>query len=127
MNEALATELAHRIGQVGAVTVVTGAGMSAESGIPTFRGTHDSLWSRFDPMTLATETAWRTDRALVWGKGLPCVARRAARLLCVLGTRKREGVDLSPRPSNDAGPGAHKNRPPGWRCEAAISAPHGLN
>jgi len=67
VSEALATELAHRIGQVGAVTVVTGAGMSAESGIPTFRGTHDSLWSRFDPMTLATETAWRTDRALVWG------------------------------------------------------------
>lgn len=49
------------------VCVLTGAGMSAESGIPTFRGTHDSLWSRFDPMRLATAEAWREDPALVWG------------------------------------------------------------
>lgn len=51
----------------GHVCVLTGAGMSAESGIPTFRGTHDSLWSRFDPMRLATAEAWRDDPALVWG------------------------------------------------------------
>ena len=51
----------------GRVCVLTGAGMSAESGIPTFRGTHDSLWSRFDPMRLATAEAWREDPALVWG------------------------------------------------------------
>lgn len=51
----------------GHVCVLTGAGMSAESGIPTFRGTHDSLWSRFDPMRLATAEAWREDPALVWG------------------------------------------------------------
>ena len=47
--------------------MLTGAGMSAESGIPTFRGTHDSLWSRFDPTQLATAEAWREDPALVWG------------------------------------------------------------
>ncbi|KRA45385.1 NAD-dependent deacylase [Pseudoxanthomonas sp. Root630] len=47
--------------------MLTGAGMSAESGIPTFRGTRDSLWSRFDPMRLATADAWREDPALVWG------------------------------------------------------------
>ena len=51
----------------GRVCVLTGAGMSAESGIPTFRGTHDSLWSRFDPMQLATAEAWCADPALVWG------------------------------------------------------------
>ncbi|MBD9480517.1 NAD-dependent deacylase [Pseudoxanthomonas sp. PXM02] len=51
----------------GRLCVLTGAGMSAESGIPTFRGTHDSLWSRFDPMRLATAEAWREDPALVWG------------------------------------------------------------
>nr|WP_298156271.1 NAD-dependent deacylase [uncultured Pseudoxanthomonas sp.] len=51
----------------GHVCVLTGAGMSAESGIPTFRGTHDSLWSRFDPTQLATAEAWREDPALVWG------------------------------------------------------------
>ncbi|SEM47674.1 NAD-dependent deacetylase [Pseudoxanthomonas sp. GM95] len=63
----VAADLARRIADAGAVSVLTGAGMSAESGIPTFRGTHDSLWSTFDPMALATETAWRTDRDLVWG------------------------------------------------------------
>nr|WP_298125866.1 NAD-dependent deacylase [uncultured Pseudoxanthomonas sp.] len=51
----------------GHICVLTGAGMSAESGIPTFRGSHDSLWSRFDPMRLATAGAWREDPALVWG------------------------------------------------------------
>lgn len=48
------------------ICVLTGAGMSAESGVPTFRGTHDSLWSRFDPMRLATARAWRDDPALAW-------------------------------------------------------------
>lgn len=47
--------------------VLTGAGMSAESGVPTFRGQDDSLWARFDPQQLATEEAWRADPALVWG------------------------------------------------------------
>jgi NAD-dependent deacetylase len=50
----------------GRICVFTGAGMSAESGVPTFRGTHDSLWSRFDPMRLATADAWRADASLVW-------------------------------------------------------------
>lgn len=48
------------------VCVLTGAGMSAESGVPTFRGGGDSLWSRFDPQRLATADAWRRDPALVW-------------------------------------------------------------
>jgi NAD-dependent deacetylase len=49
------------------VVVLTGAGMSAESGIPTFRGTPDGIWSRFDPARLATPQAWAMDRDLVWG------------------------------------------------------------
>jgi len=40
--------------------------MSAESGVPTFRGGGDGLWSRFDPMELATADAWRRDPDLVW-------------------------------------------------------------
>ncbi|WP_425510231.1 Sir2 family NAD-dependent protein deacetylase [Xanthomonas translucens] len=48
--------------------VLTGAGMSAESGVPTFRGHDDSLWARFDPQQLATWEAWRADPALVWGR-----------------------------------------------------------
>jgi len=49
------------------VVVLTGAGMSAQSGIPTFRDAHNGLWSRFDPEDLATERAYRQDKALVWG------------------------------------------------------------
>lgn len=50
-----------------AVVVLSGAGMSAESGIATFRGSHGSLWSEFDPVQLANADAWRADPALVWG------------------------------------------------------------
>lgn len=67
MPAAIADVLKRMIDGGGRVCVLTGAGMSAESGIPTFRGTHDSLWSRFDPMRLATAEAWREDPALVWG------------------------------------------------------------
>lgn len=50
------------------ITVFTGAGMSAESGIATFRGSgDDSLWGRFDPMMLASVDGWEADQALVWG------------------------------------------------------------
>lgn len=50
-----------------AVVVLSGAGMSAESGIATFRGSDDSLWSKFDPAQLASADAWHADPALVWG------------------------------------------------------------
>jgi NAD-dependent deacetylase len=48
------------------VCVMTGAGMSAESGIPTFRDARSGLWARFDPMALATEEGFRADPRLVW-------------------------------------------------------------
>lgn len=48
------------------VVVSTGAGMSAESGIPTFRDALDGLWSRFDPAQLATEEGFRADPQRVW-------------------------------------------------------------
>ena len=48
------------------ICVLTGAGMSAESGIPTFRDALTGLWSRFDPMQLASEDGFRADPALVW-------------------------------------------------------------
>lgn len=44
---------------------MTGAGVSAESGIPTFRDALEGLWSRFDPQDLATPDAFRRDPALV--------------------------------------------------------------
>ena len=49
------------------LVVFTGAGVSAESGIPTFRDALSGLWERFDPAELATPSAFRRDPALVWG------------------------------------------------------------
>lgn len=43
------------------VVVLTGAGVSAESGIRTFRDTMEGLWKSFDPATLATPEAFRAD------------------------------------------------------------------
>jgi NAD-dependent deacetylase len=46
--------------------LLSGAGLSAESGLATFRGGGDSLWSRFDPFELATPQAFESDPDLVW-------------------------------------------------------------
>lgn len=46
--------------------VLTGAGMSAESGIATFRDAMSGLWSRFDPAQLASEEGFRADPSRVW-------------------------------------------------------------
>jgi NAD-dependent deacetylase len=47
------------------IVVVTGAGMSAESGLSTFRGPRDALWEKYDPMQLATPEAFERDPELV--------------------------------------------------------------
>ena len=49
------------------IVVFTGAGVSAESGIPTFRDALTGLWERFDAASLATPEAFRAEPALVWG------------------------------------------------------------
>lgn len=48
------------------VFVLTGAGVSAESGLGTFRD-RDGVWARFDPMKLATPEAFAADPVLVHG------------------------------------------------------------
>lgn len=48
------------------VAVLTGSGISAESGVPTFRGAQTGLWARYDPMDLATPEAFARDPRLVW-------------------------------------------------------------
>ena len=48
------------------IAVLTGAGVSAESGVPTFRDALTGLWARFDPQELATEAAYRANPAQVW-------------------------------------------------------------
>lgn len=47
------------------ITVITGAGFSQASGIPTFRG-KNGLWKNYDPSELATPSAFKKDPILVW-------------------------------------------------------------
>src|SRR5205823_2700913 len=49
-----------------AVTVLTGAGVSAESGLPTFRDAMTGLWSAYRPEDLATPAAFERQPRLVW-------------------------------------------------------------
>jgi NAD-dependent deacetylase len=48
------------------ITILTGAGISAESGIPTFRDALTGFWAHYDPEDLATEHGFRRDPQLVW-------------------------------------------------------------
>jgi NAD-dependent deacetylase len=48
------------------IAVLTGAGTSAESGVPTFREAQSGLWARYDPQQLATPEAFRRNPGLVW-------------------------------------------------------------
>jgi NAD-dependent deacetylase len=48
------------------VLVLTGAGVSAESGIATFREAQSGLWSRYDPETLASAEGFARNPGLVW-------------------------------------------------------------
>jgi NAD-dependent deacetylase len=57
--------VAQRIAGATRLTVLTGAGVSAASGVPTFRGS-EGLWRRFRPEELATPRAFADDPTLVW-------------------------------------------------------------
>lgn len=57
--------LVDRISTNTRITVLTGAGVSAASGVPTFRGS-DGLWKNFRPEALATAEAFGRDPSLVW-------------------------------------------------------------
>ena len=59
------TELIDILARATRVVVVTGSGISAESGIPTFRG-KDGLWKRYRAEELATPQAFFDDPKLVW-------------------------------------------------------------
>jgi NAD-dependent deacetylase len=50
-----------------AVAVLTGSGVSTESGVPTFRDAQTGLWAHYDPADLATPEAFERDPELVWG------------------------------------------------------------
>jgi NAD-dependent deacetylase len=57
--------LTEKIKDAKKIVFVTGAGISQESGIPTFRG-NDGLWRKYDPMQLATIDAFYNNPKLVW-------------------------------------------------------------
>ncbi len=58
-------QAAQRLASANRVAVLTGAGVSAESGVPTFRGP-GGLWENHRPEELATPGAFQKDPALVW-------------------------------------------------------------
>ncbi len=55
----------HRLASARRIAVLTGAGISADSGVPTFRGA-DGLWRNFRAEDLATPEAFARDPRLVW-------------------------------------------------------------
>lgn len=59
-------ELIEALKSAKSVAVLTGAGVSAESGVPTFRDAQTGLWAKFRPEELATPRAFRRNPKLVW-------------------------------------------------------------
>lgn len=55
----------HKLSTARSVTILTGAGISADSGVPTFRGA-DGLWRHYRAEDLATPEAFARDPRLVW-------------------------------------------------------------
>ncbi len=80
------------------VCVLSGAGMSAESGIPTFRDAMSGMWSRFDPAQLASEEGFRADPARVWSwyaerrDGVRAAQPNAGHVVLAEFGRRRPGV-----------------------------------
>jgi NAD-dependent deacetylase len=62
----LTEDLLKRLGNAQHVMVLTGAGMSAESGVPTFRDAQTGIWENFRPEDLATPEAFEANPAQVW-------------------------------------------------------------
>ncbi|MVN85849.1 NAD-dependent deacylase [Deinococcus sp. HMF7620] len=84
------------------VAVLTGAGVSAESGIPTFRDAQSGHWARFRPEDLASPAAYERDPELVWdwyaGRYRDVLAAQpngAHRLLAELERQKGAGFFLA--------------------------------
>jgi len=61
----LPSDLLRRIRTAKSASVLTGAGVSAESGIPTFRGA-GGIWGKYDFTKLATPQGFKEDPRLVW-------------------------------------------------------------
>ena len=58
--------LVEKLRKAESVAVLTGSGISAESGVPTFRDAQTGIWARYDPRELATPEAFMREPGLVW-------------------------------------------------------------
>lgn len=83
------------------ILALLGAGLSASSGLPTFRGA-GGLWRNHDATTLATPQAFAADPALVWQfynyrrhMALQAKPNRAHVALAELARRKRQFITLT--------------------------------
>ena len=75
-----------RLGKQNRVVILTGAGISAESGIQTFRAS-DGLWENHRIEDVATPHAWQRDPGLVWG---------------FYQGRRRQLLEVEPNPAHEA-------------------------
>lgn len=66
MSQSAIQQAAAAIQNARQIVVLTGAGVSKESGVPTFRDAGTGLWARYDPMELATPQAFASNPKLVW-------------------------------------------------------------
>lgn len=66
MDVVIPQELIERLAAARRAAVLTGAGISAESGIPTFRDALSGLWANYDPQELATPEGFARNPKLVW-------------------------------------------------------------
>lgn len=66
MSDDKIKKAAQAIHKADRIAILTGAGVSKESGVPTFRDALDGLWSKYNPEELATPDAFRRDPKLVW-------------------------------------------------------------
>ena len=66
MNSNDMQSLARLLKESNHLAILTGAGISAESGLPTFRDPLTGLWANFRPEDLATPEAFQRDPEFVW-------------------------------------------------------------
>ena len=84
------------IGEAGRIVILTGAGVSAESGVPTFRGS-GGLWNEFRAEDLATPEAFAREPRLVWewyawrrGLVMECLPNPAHVAMALCALRRRD-------------------------------------
>ncbi len=105
-TEAVITDLKRRVADAQSIVVFTGAGISAESGVPTYRG-QGGFWKNYRAQDLATLEAFDRDPTLVWGwyrerrnkllevepnDGHRAIAEAAARIPVTLVTQNVDGL-----------------------------------